>query len=307
VNSKNRLSAPRSRGFTLVELAFVITVVCLVMAVLLPVRASSKTKARSIRCLDNMRQVSDAVAMFSHDNHDLLPPNPNDGTTIPGFTWCTGVVSIGGTDEFDPDLMADPQRCLIAPYITTNVSVYHCTADPRFGKFDGAGLYPTSPLIGKIVPSARTISMSQAVGTIDPCFSATGSGHCGTPNLPVKGPWLTGTSGGNNAINGPYRTYGKTSQMVLPSPAQLLVMTEEAPYSINDGGFAAVANLASLKWIDYPSPLHNNGCVISFGDSHVEFHKWQGQSLNSTTLPTGLIQPNDPDLLWVAQHISAKF
>jgi prepilin-type N-terminal cleavage/methylation domain-containing protein len=306
VNSKNRSSVSPHRGFTLVELVFVIAVICLVMAALLPVFAASKTKARSIRCLDNMRQVSDAVYLYSHDNHDLLPPNPDDGTTTPGFTWCAGQAGIGGPDEFDPDLLADPRRCLIASHLMTNVRVFRCSADPRTGKYDGISLYPASPLIGKIVPAARTISMNQAVGTVDPCYAA-GGGHCGTPNLPVKGPWLTGVFGQNNATTGPYRTYGKTSQMVLPSPSELLVLTEEATYSINDGTLAAVANLNSLKWIDYPSPLHNNGCVISFGDSHVEFHKWQGQNLNYTTLPTGLIQPNDPDLLWVAQHISAKF
>jgi prepilin-type processing-associated H-X9-DG protein len=281
--------------------------ICLVLAALLPVRASSKTKARSIRCLDNMRQVSDAVAMFSHDNHDLLPPNPDDGTTILGYTWCAGQAGIGGDAEFDPDLMADPSRCLLAQYTGTNVTVYRCTADPRSGKYDGGALYPQSALIGKTVSSARTISMNQAVGTIDPCY-AVGGAHCGIPNLPTNGPWLTGNYRANYAAFGPFRTYGKTSQMVLPVPSQLMVMTEEAPYSINDCGLAAVALQDNPKWVDYPSPLHNNGCVISFGDSHVEFHKWQGQSLNVSTLAlAGAPRPNDPDFLWVAQHISARF
>lgn len=291
-------------AFTLIELLAVVGILALVALALFPARASSRTKAQSIRCLDNMSQIIGAVQMFTHDHHDLLPPNPDDGTTQPGYTWCAGQAGIGGAAEFNPDLMADPNRCLIEPYITTNVSVYRCTADSRTGLYDGAALYPTSSLIGKRVPAARTISMNQAVGTTDPCYANNGSGHCGVPNLPVDGPWLTGQLRFNNANYGPFRTYGKISQMVLPAPAELMVVTEEAPYSINDGGLAAVAWLGNPKWIDYPNALHNNGCVVSFADGHVEFHKWMGQSLNTSTFSSPL--PKDPDFLWVAQHISAQ-
>lgn len=148
--------------------------------------------------------------------------------------------------------------------------------------------------------------MSQAVGTIDPGF-ASHSGHSGVPNLPVNGPWLTGTHGANSAQNGPYRTYGKMSHMVLPAPVQLIVMTEEAPYSLNDQGLAASANLTSPRWIDSPNALHNNACVVSFADGHVELHKWLGQSLNVSSFTGTAVPPNDPDFTWVAQRISAHF
>jgi prepilin-type processing-associated H-X9-DG protein len=292
-------------GFTLVELVAILGIVLLAALALLPARANSRTKAQSVRCIENMRQVIGAVQMFTHDHQDLLPPNPDDGTTQPGFTWCAGQVGIGGADQFDPDILSDPTRCLISTYLGSNVSVFRCTADSRTGTYDGGALYPNSPLKGKRVPAARTISMNHAVGTIDPCY-ASGSGHCGNPTLPVNGPWLTGSYGANTAANGPYRTYGKTSQMVIPTPAELLVISEEAPYSINDGVLAAVANLSNRRWVDFPSPLHNNGCVVSFADGHVEFHKWMGQSLNSTTLPSAAVLPTDPDWLWLAQHISAR-
>ena len=302
---KTRSHSSCPSGFTLIELLVVLGILALVALALFPARASSRTKAQSIRCLDNMRQVVGAVEMFTHDHHDLLPPNPDDGTTQPGYTWCAGQAGIGGADEFNPDLMADPNRCLISPYLTTNVSVFLCTADARTGLYDGGALYPTSPLKGKRVPAARTISMNHAVGTIDSCY-ASGGGHCGVPNLPVNGPWLTGSYGANNANNGPYRTYGKISQMVLPAPAQLMVITEEAPYSINDGVLAASGNPSSPRWVDFPNALHNNACVASFADGHVEFHKWQGQALNVTTLPFSGALPNDPDWLWLAQHITAR-
>lgn len=141
--------------------------------------------------------------------------------------------------------------------------------------------------------------MSQAVGTIDPGFLAGGSGHSGVPNLPVTGPWLTGTHmSGYNA----WRTYGKISQMVTPGSSQLAVLMEEDPWSLNDASYAVSA--AQAMWIDYPSTLHGLACVFSFGDGHAEFHKW-------STLPrlTGspfrtVVLPTDPDWRWMATHTS---
>src|SRR5579859_4712714 len=107
----------RSRqGFTLVELLAVLTMSGLLLLTLLPALAGSKTKSQALRCLDNQRQVIGAVELFTHDHQDLLPPNPDDGTTLSGYTWCVGMAGIGQSDEFDPDIMKDPVRCLLAPY-----------------------------------------------------------------------------------------------------------------------------------------------------------------------------------------------
>jgi prepilin-type processing-associated H-X9-DG protein len=257
--------------------------------------------------LDNARQVMEAVQMFTHDHHDLLPPNPDDGTRLAGYTWCVGDTGIGGQDEFNPDLLTDTTRCLVAPYLNGNASVFRCTADSRTGLYDGAALYPNSPLKGTRVPAARTISMSQAVGTIDPGFSS-GGAHSGVPNLPVNGPWLTGAHGGNNSRTGPWRTYGKISQMVIPVPAELIVITEESPLSINDASCATCVEPANAVWIDYPSTLHNNGAVESFADGHVELHKWVGSSVFLSAFPSQRhVSASDPDWSWFAQRNSARF
>jgi len=284
-----------------------LAILTLIVLTLLPARANSRTKAQSVRCLDNLRQIEAAISMYTHDNHDLLPPNPNDGTRKAGYTWCVGQAGVGQADEFDSDLLTDPTNCVIAPYLNGNAPLFRCTADVRVGTYDGGLLYPNSPLRGLKVPAARTISMSQAVGTIDPQFSS-GGGHSGIPNLPVNGRWLTGTAGQNSAVFGPFRTYGKLSQMMIPGPSQLVIITEEAPLSLNEGSLAASVNPSNAIWIDYPSTLHDNGCVVSFADGHVELHKWVGTALILTGLPsTKRVQPTDPDWLWFAQRISARF
>src|SRR5208282_3551202 len=89
------LKVPRAgsdhEAFTFIELLAVIAIVALLAVALLPAHAASQTKSQSLRCLDNLRQVMGAMLMYTHDNHDLFPPNPDDGGTIPGYYWCADV------------------------------------------------------------------------------------------------------------------------------------------------------------------------------------------------------------------------
>lgn len=64
---------PLRRAFTLVELLVVIAVIALLAALLLPALADSKQKARSIQCLNNLRQWGLAYRMYADDNSDFLP------------------------------------------------------------------------------------------------------------------------------------------------------------------------------------------------------------------------------------------
>jgi prepilin-type N-terminal cleavage/methylation domain-containing protein/prepilin-type processing-associated H-X9-DG protein len=60
---------PTEGGFTLVELLVVLTIIALLAALLIPALSHAKTKAKSIKCLNNARQLDLGVAQFVSDFH----------------------------------------------------------------------------------------------------------------------------------------------------------------------------------------------------------------------------------------------
>jgi prepilin-type N-terminal cleavage/methylation domain-containing protein/prepilin-type processing-associated H-X9-DG protein len=62
-----------TRGFTLIELLVVIAIIAILAAILFPVFAKAREKARQSSCLNNQRQIAVAILMWAQDHDEVLP------------------------------------------------------------------------------------------------------------------------------------------------------------------------------------------------------------------------------------------
>lgn len=111
-------------AFTLIELLVVIAIIAILAGMLLPALSRSKTKAITVRCLSNLRQVGITLSMYNSDNRDAYP--------FSGRAW--------------PQMPFVDLLKLLDPYISTNNRAFYlCPGDKpppwnvAWVKVNGAG------------------------------------------------------------------------------------------------------------------------------------------------------------------------
>lgn len=98
------LTRCRKNGFTLIELLVVIAIIAILAAILFPVFARAREKARQSSCLSNVKQIALGILMYAQDYDEVLVPMAN-----PGGNWTV----------------------LISPYVK-NTQIFRCPSKAGF-------------------------------------------------------------------------------------------------------------------------------------------------------------------------------
>lgn len=121
-------------GFTLVELLVVIAIVTLLAALLFPVFAQVRGKARATVCLSNLRQAGNAFAMYAQDYDGLYPYAVDPADRETPQIW-------NAFPAFQAQIPTLPWlHITLQPYVKS-AELFHCPSDTGTLIEDFTGLY----------------------------------------------------------------------------------------------------------------------------------------------------------------------
>lgn len=155
-----------SNGFTLIELLVVIAIIAILAAILFPVFARVREKARQISCVSNMKQFGLSLLQYCQDNDNIIPIQDKWGDNNEGYiaaarlqpysksfqifkcpdsTMSMGTLQAQQHDNGSGDYMTDPALVGLPASKVGDAKYYNDVYPPMDYKFNSSFYNPGNP------------------------------------------------------------------------------------------------------------------------------------------------------------------
>jgi prepilin-type N-terminal cleavage/methylation domain-containing protein/prepilin-type processing-associated H-X9-DG protein len=165
------------RGFTLIELLVVIAIIAILAAILFPVFARAREKARQSACSSNEKQIALGVMMYAQDYDEVLPAYYNFEASVPA-----------GARYWQEVIMpyVKNNQVFICPSYSANQSIiasYGCNYNWVFSNFEESAWPPEhGDALANITRPSETVMFldcTSYISTYDPGVKASSGSYYG--------------------------------------------------------------------------------------------------------------------------------
>jgi prepilin-type N-terminal cleavage/methylation domain-containing protein/prepilin-type processing-associated H-X9-DG protein len=248
------------KAFTLIELLVVIAIIAILAAILFPVFAQARAKARQAACLSNTKQMGLGAMMYAQDYDEIMPETGWQGPCSPA-----GDAPQTASDNFFSGVYAFPLA--VMPY-QKNYGILVCPSDPDKGGWGKTGsLCYENQLLLANVPGAY-VGMRSVASAMTKVLPLSYAGNYFLSSA-YSTPASTGIAGGKMRPMASYAAPANLIYIADVGSAQLAAGGSFAGWYIAPG-YGVVGN-GTGRW--EKGQRHSGGRNWTFCDGHAKWTK----------------------------------